>query len=171
VDPIAASWTTGSTGPALSAMQRLRVMRTWSGQSWVVATLAAAAATLLIAVPTGIIRTPWYTRMTPVQWWNYSVLAASALLLGLTAATYARPAAASAHAGAAAKASGGGVLSVFAVGCPSCNKLVVLALGASGALRYFAPVQPLLAVVSLGLLLAALWVRFGGQVACRAASA
>jgi hypothetical protein len=133
------------------------------------AALAAIAATLVIGVPTGIIGTPLYTRMTPVQWWNYAALAASAVLLGLTAATYTRPAAASAHTSSARASVGGGMLSAFAVGCPVCNKLVVLALGASGALRYFSPVQPLLAVVSLGLLTAALWVRLGGQVACRTA--
>lgn len=46
----------------------------------------------------------------------------------------------------------GGLLSYFAIGCPVCNKLVVLALGSSGAISWFAPLQPLLAVASVGLL-------------------
>ena len=43
----------------------------------------------------------------------------------------------------------GGALTFFAVGCPVCNKLVVLALGFSGALTYFAPLQPALGIAAL----------------------
>ncbi len=31
----------------------------------------AALAAVVIAVPTGIIRTPFYHRMMPVKWWDY----------------------------------------------------------------------------------------------------
>lgn len=37
---------------------------------------------------------------------------------------------------------------MLAVGCPTCNHLVVAALGAQGALTWFAPAQPGLAVGS-----------------------
>ena len=60
----------------------------------------------------------------------------------------------------------GGLLSFFAVGCPICNKVVVIALGTSGALTWFAPVQPYLGVFALGLLAWALRVRLRGEVAC-----
>jgi len=60
----------------------------------------------------------------------------------------------------------GGLLAFFAVGCPICNKVVVIALGTSGALTWFAPVQPYLGVVALGLLAWALRVRLRGEVAC-----
>lgn len=43
----------------------------------------------------------------------------------------------------------GGLFTVFAIGCPVCNKLVVLALGFTGALTYFAPLQPLLGAVAI----------------------
>ena len=56
----------------------------------------------------------------------------------------------------------------FAVGCPVCNKVVLLALGSSGALTWFAPVQPLLAVLSIAGLAWALRVRLTNQRACRA---
>ena len=58
------------------------------------------------------------------------------------------------------------MLSVFAVGCPACNKLVVFALGASGALTYFAPLQPVLGLFTLGLLLYALRARIDGERSC-----
>ena len=56
------------------------------------------------------------------------------------------------------------LLTFFAVGCPICNKVVVIALGTSGALAWFAPIQPYLGVVALGLLAWALRVapRRGG---------
>ncbi len=60
----------------------------------------------------------------------------------------------------------GGLLSFFAVGCPICNKVVVIALGTTGALTWFAPVQPYLGVVGLVLLAGALRVRLRGEVAC-----
>jgi hypothetical protein len=44
--------------------------------------------------------------------------------------------------------------------CPICNKLVVLALGVSGALSYFAPIQPVLGLASVALLIYALLLRF-----------
>jgi hypothetical protein len=71
------------------------------------------------------------------------------LLEGFLLATYVRAGAGKAT---TRKATAGGVLSFLAVGCPVCNKLVVLAIGISGALSYWAPLQPLLAVASLALL-------------------
>lgn len=53
---------------------------------------------------------------------------------------------------------------MFAVGCPICHKLVVAALGISGALTYVAPVQPLRGVIGVGLLVAGLAVRPRGSL-------
>jgi hypothetical protein len=63
-------------------------------------------------------------------------------------------------------ASVGGLLGFLAVGCPVCNKLVVVALGTTGALSWFAPIQPVLAVASVVVLAIALRTRLRGQVAC-----
>lgn len=133
----------------------------------VVGVVAAVVVALLIGIPTGIIETPWYTRMTPVLWWNYPVWALSSVLSGVLATTYVRDASVPVPATEGGKTLTGTMLSVFAVGCPICNKLVVLALGVSGALTWFAPIQPLLAVASLGLLAYALRARRRAVVACR----
>ena len=126
--------------------------------------VVGALTALVIGVPTGVIETPWYTRMTPVLWWNYPVWAVSSALTGVLVATYVRqPVAASGQSG---KTLGAGVLSVFAVGCPICNKLVVLALGVNGALTWFAPVQPILALVSIALLTYALRARTRSLRSC-----
>ncbi|MDQ3677716.1 MAG: hypothetical protein M3401_13095 [Actinomycetota bacterium] len=141
-------------------------MRAWPPRRWVVAVAAAVLVGLLIGVPTGVVRTSFYTRMTPVTWWDYPVWAISALLVGLTAATYVRVGgAASMGADRSRRALGATLLSTFAVGCPICNKLVVALIGVSGALSYWAPLQPVLGVLGIMLLLGGLTVRLGGQVA------
>lgn len=60
----------------------------------------------------------------------------------------------------------GTIVSFFAVGCPVCNKLVLLALGSSGAVQYFEPLQPLLAIASIGLLLWAFLKRATSEDRC-----
>lgn len=129
--------------------------------------VAAVATALVIGVPTGIIHTPWYTRMTPVLWWNYPVWALSAILTGALVATYVKDPARPVPVTQSGKTFAGGMLSLFAVGCPICNKLVVMAIGVSGALNWFAPVQPVLAGGSLGLLTYAVWARRRTALACR----
>lgn len=96
--------------------------------------------------------------MTPVRELDVIVWALSSLALGALAGTYVRPAFAPRPEQARPGRSGllGGLFAVFAIGCPVCNKLVVLALGLSGALTYFAPLQPLLGAVAVVLPLWAL---------------
>lgn len=143
----------------------LATIRRWSILRWAVAVTASALTGLFIGVPTGIVRTEFYTRMTPVLWWNYPIWAVSSLLTGLVAATYIRSIASSTQA-EAKFVSGGSILSLLAVGCPICNKLVVLAVGATGAMNLWAPVQPVLGVVSVALLLWAFTRRIRGEVTC-----
>ncbi len=143
-------------------------MRIWPLRRWLVALAATLAALAVIGVPTGIIRTSFYSRMTPVTWWDYPIWASSGLLMGAIAATYVRTSAGVRS--PAARALAGGTISVFAVGCPICNKLVVAALGVSGALNLYAPVQPFLGLLSIGQLSAALVIRLRGERACRMVS-
>lgn len=127
--------------------------------------LAGALATVIVVgVPTELVPNPWFARMTPTRPQDYAILALTALLTGALAATYARPAACALQDG---KLVAGGLLSFLAVGCPVCNKVVVLLLGASGALTYFEPVQPALAVAALALLGLALALRLRGVRAAR----
>jgi hypothetical protein len=61
---------------------------------------------------------------------------------------------------------GATLLATFAVGCPVCNKLVVAVLGVSGALSYWAPIQPVVGVLSVALLATGFAMRLRGAVAC-----
>ncbi|MGV0644128.1 hypothetical protein ABQE44_12065 [Mycolicibacterium sp. XJ2546] len=107
--------------------------------------LAGVVAVVVIAVPTDIIDTPLFSRDVPVRWWEYPVLIATGVLTAVWFAI-----------GGARRNTGsmasGLALVTFAVGCPVCNKLVLLAVGASGALSLWAPLQPMLAGFSLALL-------------------
>ncbi len=132
------------------------------------AALAAGVAWLVLSgIPTDIVDTPLFVRMTPVRWWDYPFWVVGAVLVGLLAATYVADRdqgdTGGSHGG---KAVGGGLLSVFAVGCPVCNKLAVLTIGAGGATAYFAPIQPVLGFLSVGLLAYALRARLAGEVSC-----
>lgn len=140
------------------------VMRNWPLRRWVAAFVGAIVAALIVAIPTGIVHTAFYVRMTPVLWWNYPVWIATAVLSGLVLATYVKTGLASpvsSRVGVSANA-----LSLLAVGCPICNKLVVMALGVSGALDLWAPVQPVIGLVSVGLMVWALRLRIRGERAC-----
>lgn len=121
---------------------------------------------LAVGVPTGVVPTPLFTRMTPVLWWNYGVWAATAVLGGLVVATYIRRPEDRTPRNGVTAASGGGLLAAFAVGCPVCNKLVVAALGMSGALTIWAPLQPVIAVASIAALGWALRSRLRSEYAC-----
>lgn len=140
----------------------------WPARRWVAAAVGTVMAALVVGVPTGIVHTSLYTRMTPVTWWDYPVWAASAFLVGLTAATYVRVGGRDdVHAlDRSRRTIGATLLSTFAVGCPICNKLVVGLIGVSGALNYWAPLQPVLGLASIGLLATGLVFRLRGAVVC-----
>jgi len=150
----------------------LEQMSQWSVRRWTFAAIAALLSALAVGLPTDVIPNPVFGRPVPVTWWSYPVLIITAFLGGLLAATYLRDGAEAAAADEVveerpARTGGlGGLLSFFAVGCPVCNKLVVIALGTVGARRWFEPIQPLLAALSLVLLVVALRARLRGAVAC-----
>lgn len=119
-------------------------------------TVAGVVTVLVVGIPTDIIDTPIFGREVPVRAWELPVLLATALLTALWFGID-KPAQVERTGTPAAL---GVVLTFFAVGCPVCNKLVLLALGTSGALGLWAPIQPILAGVSLAMLTAAVIVRW-----------
>lgn len=118
---------------------------------------AAAAVALLLAIPTAIVDNPFFRRMTAVEPEQYLFWILTSLLSGALVATYVLP---ELRRGLAGSTAGAGLLGVFAVGCPICNKLIVALLGTSGALTYFAPIQPLIGLAAVALASWALWTRF-----------
>ena len=123
-------------------------LRLFGTRGWFVAAAAGFATLLVVGVVTAIVDSPLFVRMTPVRAQDYAIWLASGLLMGLITGTFVGPAPVR-HEG---KAFSGGLLSVLAVGCPICNKLVVFLLGASGALTIFGPAQLYLGALSVALL-------------------
>ncbi|KMO73476.1 hypothetical protein MCHLDSM_03822 [Mycolicibacterium chlorophenolicum] len=126
---------------------------------------AALGIAVAIGVPSALLPNSFFVRMTPAPWWSYAAWAVTAVLSGALIATYVH--AASATPRAPSRAGFAATLgSMLAVGCPVCNKLVIAALGVSGALQVWAPLQPVLAVASLTLLGWALWRRLSTLRSC-----
>ncbi len=109
--------------------------------------LGAVAVGLALGIPTDIVPNPWFTRMTPIYTEQYVWWVATSLLSGALLATYLLPRASKKVSPAGSL--GGGILGYLAIGCPVCNKVVVGLIGFSGALNYFAPIQPVLGAVSV----------------------
>ena len=133
------------------------VMSRWSPRRWFTAVLSGLGIGFLIALPTAIIPNPIFGRAIETTWWSYPTVVFSAILGGIAAESTDK----SLRLGTL-----GGFISFFAVGCPVCNKLVLLALGSSGAISWFAPIQPFLAVISLWFMLWAVNVRLSNQDSC-----
>lgn len=148
-------------------------LRTWPPRRWLTAAVAGLVTALLVALPTAVIPNPVFGREIGVTWWSYPVVILTGILGGLLIATYVRvpidddsPADADEPDRPMTLAAVGGLVSFFAVGCPVCNKVVLLALGASGAITWFAPIQPFLALGSIALMVWALRARLAGERSC-----
>lgn len=141
----------------------MTAFRTWPLRRWLVAAVTALGAFLVLGLSTAVLPNPVFGRSVPPTDWAMEVLAATAVLTGLLTATYVRT---GGEERLNRPATAGALLSYFAIGCPVCNKLVLVVLGASGAIQFFAPLQPYLAVAGLGLLAWALMVRLRGEMTC-----
>src|SRR5690242_2935227 len=106
-----------------------------------VSVAAAGVYLVVVGVITAVIPNPLFERMTPVTVSNLVFWILPALLFGPLVVSYVMPPPAAEVCDVTNRTVAGGVLSFLAVGCPLCNKVVVLLLGASGALTYFEPAQ------------------------------
>jgi len=163
-----------STEPVRTLQASVLALRSWTARQRLAAVGFSVAFALLIGIPTVLIPNPVFGRQVPVHPWNYPVWIASSVLAGMLAATYVRRTRGIAETTATDDTSDapsrfgmvGGVLAWFAVGCPVCNKIALLALGYSGAITWFAPVQPFLAAAALVTTAGALLMRLRGQILC-----
>jgi len=148
----------------------LASLLTWSRRRWIAAVGGTLAAFLLLGLTTAVIPNPVFGRSIEPTDWAMKVLILTSALSGLLFATYVRNEPGPVHAERAdSVAKGGavgGLLTYFAIGCPVCNKLVLLALGTTGAVEFFAPVQPYLGVAGLGILGVALIYRLRRESVC-----
>jgi hypothetical protein len=123
--------------------------------------LWAVAALIAFGIVSAIIPNPVFGRGTPPEPFAIAVWLASAPLIGLVMATYFAPPPAVEVALQRTEPAArqgttlgyvGGAAAFVAIGCPTCNKVALLLLGASGAASVFGPIQPFIGAASLVLL-------------------
>lgn len=112
----------------------------------------AALAALVIGIPADLIDTPWFGRPVETRAIDYVIWIITSLLIGLIFAIRTP----SGDEVEENRTVVGGFVSFLAVGCPVCNQAVVALVGTSGALSWWAPVQPVLGALAVGILLYAL---------------
>jgi hypothetical protein len=137
----------------------------------------ALVSLLAFGLVAAIIPNPVFGRQIPPEPFAIAVWFVSAPLMGLLGATYSAPAIPAATAtrlmplnidlaGDASHRQGttlgtvAGLGAFLAIGCPVCNKVALVLLGAGGAMTVFAPLQPLIGAASLVLLAGTLAWRF-----------
>ncbi|PRZ11870.1 hypothetical protein BCL67_1285 [Nesterenkonia sandarakina] len=175
-----------------STVLAVQALSSWTPRQVLVAAGASLVVGVAVGVATVLIPNSFFSREIPPVWWNYPVWILTSVLSGMLLATYVR-ASNPAPVGSRGESSSedsiaalppgegasaaedrsssrlgmtGMVLAWFAVGCPVCNKIALIALGYSGAITYFTPLQPILALGAMLLTGVALIWRLKGQVAC-----
>ncbi|MDW7982527.1 MAG: hypothetical protein RMH81_06920 [Thermomicrobium sp.] len=131
-------------------------MRWIVGRALAYAILGAIVTTVTIGVPTAVVPNPLFGRQIPPDAIDYVLVGTTILLAAALAATYAWPTSCPLP---ERRLAAGTIVTYFAVGCPTCNKLVLLLLGSGGALQWFAPLQPLLGLLGVALLASSLVYR------------
>ncbi len=133
---------------------------------WGISALYAAGATLVIGIPTVLIPNHLFSRTVPTSPQDYVIWGVSVLLIGplmglvtLYPAGDTKATTPNRSLAGSGRAIAGTLLSFFSVGCPVCNKVVVLLLGLSGAMTFFNPLRPLLGLASIVLMSVTLFMR------------
>ncbi len=125
--------------------QLIRLDRT----TWWRLPVFAVIAAVLIGVPSDIIDTPIFGRPVPVRTLDVVIWIVTSTLIGLVFAIRAPMSDRE-----QTRTVWTGFVSFLAVGCPVCNQVVVAVVGVSGALSWWAPLQPVVGLLAIG---AALW--------------
>lgn len=139
---------------------------TWSAKRWIVAVSVGVLTYFVIALPTAVVKNPIFGREIETTSWSVTVIVITAILSGLLTATYVKNEFSDENPRQLKVGGAGALLAYFAVGCPVCNKLALLALGYSGAIQYFAPIQPYLALAGIILLAVSLRMRLNNEYSC-----
>jgi hypothetical protein len=145
----------------------LTILRAWSIRRWITAAVSAIVTGLVISIPTAVLENSVFGREIAVTSWSVPVIVITSILSGLLFATYVKNDSANTEDTSLKIGTAGAFFSFLAVGCPVCNKIALVALGYSGAMNYFAPVQPFLAFAGVAILTYALIMRLNGEVKCQ----
>ena len=145
----------------------LTILRAWSIRRWITVAVSAIITVLVISIPTAVLENSVFGREIAVTSWSVPVIVITSILSGLLFATYVKNDSANTEDTSLKIGTAGAFFSFLAVGCPVCNKIALVALGYSGAMNYFAPVQSFLAFAGVAILAYALIMRLNGEVKCQ----
>lgn len=137
----------------------LTTLRSLPRVTWLRAVPYGLFAAVLIGIPSDLIDNPIFGRPVPIRTIDYVIWGITSALIGLIFAIRLPKSYAAAEEKNDIRATWGGFASFLAVGCPVCNQLVVAAVGTSGALSWWAPVQPIFGALAIGFVLWALRTR------------
>ncbi len=124
---------------------------------WIIGTVTATGIFLLFGIVTDLIPNPWFARMVGRTPLDYFFLTANSVLIGAYIAVHIYRKNSTVVCDTATYS--GGIAGFLAYGCPVCNKLLVLFFGTTTLLTYFEPLRPIFGVISLFLLVGALYFR------------
>ena len=119
--------------------------------------LASIILFLLFGIPTDLVPNKYFIRMVPIKITDYIFLSLTSIMLGAYIALHYYSKKTSKKCDYAAY--GGAVAGVFAVGCPICNVLLISLFSATAILTYFEPYRPILGVLTIGILGAAIFYK------------
>jgi len=125
-------------------------MRELAPGTWLRAIPYSLLAAALIAIPADLIDNRFFGRPVPPRPVDYVVLTVTAGLIGLILAI--RAPAVAAIQQQERRTMWSGFFSFLAAGCPVCNQAVVALVGTSGALSWWAPVQPVIGLLAVAVL-------------------
>lgn len=137
----------------------LNALRSLPPVTYVRAIPYALVAAVLIGVPSDLIDTPIFGRPVETRLIDYVIWAITSALIGLVFAIRLPETHQKEQERNDVRTVWGGFVSFLAVGCPVCNQLVVGLVGSSGALSWWAPAQPFVGALAIGLVLWALRTR------------
>lgn len=101
-----------------------------------------------IGVITAVIKSPWFTRMTPITWVDWFFLVLVSALIG----TYTYIGSCNDN-----KCIAGGFFGFFAVSCPFCSALLVSVFGVGVVGAYIEPARPYMGVLGSAILIYLIW--------------
>jgi hypothetical protein len=136
----------------------------WTMTQWRVAAIAAAVALVAIGEVGQTLPPAWTDRVYPIEWWNYVTLVADSALIGLVLGSFLAPAGRRlATAGSSGVA---GMLAAIMMACPICSPLAIPLLGAGGVLAFLRGDRGWLALASVLVLAATLYLRLRATSSC-----
>lgn len=130
--------------------------------SVVIGIIASLILALLFGIPTALIPTKYYKRMIAATFFDYFFLAIIPVLSGIyVAVSYYKKQMHKQYTTAKSDylAAGGIFPAIFAISCPICSMLLVSAFGTAALMTYFDPYRPLLGMLAVLLLGAAIYIK------------